>query len=330
MTSEALPEAAETYLRALGVELSDAPPDTVREIVEDVRAHITDALDSGRTMDQALAGLGSPQAVAGQAREELALADGGLDHAARAGRTLRAVAVAVGVLTAVCVSFLLRSAALLPLDLTEAGPDEQSIVERYGPGLAMLTLLPALIAAVPFALPVRTRGMAGVVGAAVLTALTCVSGEMGLYYFPLVLLLWAATIVPSAMRRGFGRVAVRSWHLAAAVFVALPGLLGVSAIVTRTLGTDWVGVVLWIVGPLVLAVLCARGIRAAYAVVALGGALVMIFSMVALGFLFAAFWLFGGLYLMIGASGFVAVRAKARDRVEQRSPAGQRGMSPST
>jgi len=323
MTNDALPEAAETYLRALGAELSDAPPDTVREIIEDVRAHITDALDSGRTMDQALAGLGSPQAVAGQARDELALPDGELDHAARAGRTLRAVAVALGVLTAVCVSFLLRTA--VPLDLTQAGPDEQSIVERYGPGLAMLTLLPALIAAAPFALPARTRGVAGVAGAVFLTALTFVGGEIGLYYFPLVLLLWAASIVPSAIRRGIGRVAARSsWHVAAAVFVALPGLLTASSVATRTFGLDWVGVALWVVAPIVLGVLCACGIRAGYAVTALGGALVMILAMVERGFLFAGFWLFGGLYLMIGANGFVAVRAKTLNRVWQRPLAARR------
>ncbi|GLW99653.1 hypothetical protein [Microtetraspora sp. NBRC 16547] len=86
MTNDALPEAAEAYLRALGVELSDAPPDTVREIVEDVHAHIADALDSGRTMDQALAGLGSPQAVAVQARDELALPDGALEQRPPAAR----------------------------------------------------------------------------------------------------------------------------------------------------------------------------------------------------------------------------------------------------
>ncbi|WP_157570411.1 hypothetical protein [Microtetraspora malaysiensis] len=94
--------------------------------------------------------------------------------------------MALGVLTAVCVSFLLRSTALA-LDLAEAGPDGQSIMQRYGPGLAMLTLLPALIAAVPFALPARARGVAGAVGAVVLTVLTFVWGEIGLYYFPLMI-----------------------------------------------------------------------------------------------------------------------------------------------
>jgi hypothetical protein len=306
MTNSALPEAAETYLRALGKELSDAPPDTVREIVEDVRAHIADALDSGRTIDEALAGLGSPQNVAKQAREELALPDNALDQAARADRVLRAVAVALGVLIAVCVSFLLPSTALL-LGLNQAGPDEQSIVQRYGPGLAMLTLLPALIAAAPFALPTRSRGVAGVVGTVILTALTCVSGELGLYYSPLVLLLWAAVIVPSMMRRGTSRVAIRLWRLAAAAFVALPALLTVSSAATGTTGLGWIGVALWVVGPLVLAVLCACGFRAGYAVTALAGALVMILAMVEPGYLFTAFWLLGGLYLTIGASGVVTV-----------------------
>ena len=319
MTSHALPEAAETYLRALGAELSDAPPDTVREIVEDVRAHLTDALGSGRSMDQALAGLGSPQAVAGQARDELALADRAPDHAERAGRTLRAVAVAVGVLTAVCVSFLLPFAAL-PLGLGQAGPDGQSIVQRYGPGFAMLTLLPVLIAAAPFVLPARTRRVAGVVGAVVLTAFTVVSGEIGLYYFPLVLLLWAAVIVPSAMRRGIGRVAVRVWRLVATAFVALPAILIASSVATGTVGVDWLGVALWGVGPLVLGALCAFGIRAGYAVTALAGALVMILAMVQPGLLFAAFWLFGGVYLMIGASGFAAMRARHRTPLQTMKP----------
>lgn len=316
MTDNALPEAAETYLRALGVELSEAPPDTVREIVEDVRAHIADALHSGRTIDQALAGLGSPHAVAEQAREELLALSGASDHAARAGRTLRAVAVALGVLTAVCVSFLLRSTAL-PFDLHQAGADEQRIVQRYGPGLAMLTLLPALVAAAPFALPARARGVAEVVGAVILTPLTCLWAEIGLYYFPLVFLLWAAIIVPWVMRRRIGRVAALSWRLAAAALVALPALLVVSSAATGTAGLTWVAVALWVVGPLVLAALCAYGIRAGYAVTAVAGALVMILAMVEPGFLFAAFWLFGGLYLMIGTSGFVAMRAKVPGPVEQ-------------
>jgi hypothetical protein len=114
------------------------------------------------------------------------------------------------------------------------------------------------------------------------------------------------------------------WHLAAAAFVALPGLLAASSAATGKVGIDWVGLVPWAVGPLVLGVLCACGIRAGYAVVAPAGALVMVLAMVERGFLFAAFWLFGGLYLMIGASGFVAVRARTRGRVEQRPPAARR------
>lgn len=327
MSNGALPDAAESYLRALGAELADAPPDTVQEIIEDVRAHLVDALDSGRSIDQALAGLGSPQDVARQARDELALADGTADRAGRAGRTLRSIAVALGVLTAVCVSFLLPSAAL-PSDLTQAGPDEQSIMQRFGPGFALLTLLPALIAAAPLVLPARLRAKAGLAGAGGLTVLACVGGEIGLYYVPLVLVLWAATVVPWVMRRNPGRVAVRSWRLAATAVVMLPALLLAVSAATGSVGVEWLGVVLWIVGPLVVGALCAYGLRAGYALTALAGALVMVFAMVDRGLLFAAFWLFGGLYVMIGASGFVTVRARRRHR-EPRPPAG-RGRLTST
>ncbi|MEV6694859.1 hypothetical protein AB0M35_25615 [Micromonospora sp. NPDC051196] len=326
MSNDALPEAAETYLRALGAELSDAPPGTVREIVEDVRAHLADALAGGRSIDQALAGLGSPQAVAGQARDELALPDRAPDREARAGRSLRTAAMALGVLTAVCVSILLPFAAL-PSELTQAGPDEQSIMQRYGPGFAMLTLLPALIAAAPFALPARTRGVAGLVGAGVLTALACAGGELGLYYFPLVLLLWAATIVPWAMRRRAGRIAVRSWRLVAAAFVILPGLLVAFSAATGSIGLEWVGVALWIVGPFVVGALCAYGIRAGYALTALAGAVIMTLAIVERGFLFAAFWLFGGLYLTIGASGFVTTRARKGDPGQRRAPEVRGGIT---
>ncbi|MEU6021793.1 hypothetical protein [Micromonospora sp. NPDC047134] len=309
MSNSALPEAAESYLRALAAELADAPPDTVREIIEGVRAHIAEALDSGRQLDQALAGLGSPQAVAAQAREELVPADRAGDRVAGVGRALRMVAVVLGVLTAVCVSFLLPSTAL-PSDL--AGPEGQSIMRRLGPGFAMLTLLPALIAAVPFVVPPRVREVTGVVGAGVLTALACATGEVGLYYLPLVLMLWAATVVPWVLRRRIGRPGVRSWRLVAAGAVILPGLLLAFSVATGSLGIEWLGVVLWIVGPLVVGALCAFGLRIGYALTALAGALVMAFAITERGFLFAAFWVFGGLYLMIGATGVVTTRPEQR------------------
>jgi hypothetical protein len=148
--------------------------------------------------------------------------------------------------------------------------------------------------------------------AAVLTLLSFSSGDLGLYYFPVALLLWAAAIVPWALRRGIGRAAARAWHATAALFLALPAALAGSAIVTDKMEIAWFGVVLWVVLPLVLAVLCACGVRAGYAVTGVAGALVMVVSLLDQGFLFAAFWLFGAVYLTIGAAGFAATAGKGR------------------
>ncbi|MEU4637426.1 hypothetical protein AB0F90_23760, partial [Micromonospora chalcea] len=142
MSDDGLPEAAWAYLRALDAELSDVPSGTAEEIVADVRAHIADALDSGRSADEVLAGLGAAPDVARQAREELGLPD--QDRPERVGRTLSLVASAVGVLIAVCVSFLLPSTVPVEPIQTDAG--EPGVLGRR-PGIALLTLLPALVAA---------------------------------------------------------------------------------------------------------------------------------------------------------------------------------------
>ncbi|MEU8313232.1 hypothetical protein [Micromonospora sp. NPDC048887] len=309
MSDDGLPEAAETYLRALDAELSEVPPGAAGaagEIVADVRAHIADALDGGRDIAEILAGLGEPHEVAGQAREELGLPV--QDGAERAARMLSVVAVAAGVLIAVCVSFLLPTT--VPVDPLGADSGEQGLVRRFGPGIAMLTVLPALLAAAPLVLPDRVRGAARFAGAAVLALFACASGEIGLYYFPLALVAGAAALVPWALRRGAGG---RWWHYLTGGFVAMPGVLVAVASAGGSVGVGWVGAALWIAAPLAVGALCAYGMRAGYAVTAVAGALVMTLAMAERGFLFAAFWLFGGLYLAIGASGYAASRAAAAD-----------------
>ncbi|MFI7204506.1 hypothetical protein [Micromonospora aurantiaca (nom. illeg.)] len=201
-------------------------------------AHIADALDSGRDTAKILAGLGAPSAVAGQAREELSLPV--RDGAERAARTLSVVAVAAGVLIAVCVSFLLPSA--VPVDPLGAGSGEQGVVRRFGPGIALLTLLPALLVAAPLVLRCRARGAARFAG--------------------------AAALVPWAMRRGAGG---RWWRYLTGGFVAMPGVLVTVATVGGSVGIGWAGAALWIARPLVVGALCAYGIRAGYAVTAPAG-----------------------------------------------------------
>nr|BFE75307.1 hypothetical protein GCM10020092_086080 [Actinoplanes digitatis] len=165
-----------------------------------------------------------------------------MSDAERADRTLRTIAV----LIAAYVSFQIPSTTP-----------------------AMLTLLPPLAAATPLALPAKARSWAGAAVATMLTGFTFVPGDLGLYYLPVALQLWAATIVPWVLRRGIGRVATRSWHLAAAAVIALPALLLISAFATGKFDIYWAGVALWVAGPLVVAALCAFGIRTGYALTAL-------------------------------------------------------------
>ncbi|MBB4765479.1 hypothetical protein [Actinoplanes digitatis] len=194
---------------------------------------------------------------------------------------------------------------------------------------AMLTLLPPLAAATPLALPAKARSWAGAAVATMLTGFTFVPGDLGLYYLPVALQLWAATIVPWVLRRGIGRVATRSWHLAAAAVIALPALLLISAFATGKFDIYWAGVALWVAGPLVVAALCAFGIRTGYALTALAGASVMILAVRDQGFLFAAFWLFAAVYLTIGATGFTATRPTTRDEAAQPGvPAQRLGSAP--
>ncbi|WP_106317554.1 hypothetical protein [Actinoplanes italicus] len=217
----------------------------------------------------------------------------------------------LGVLIATYVS-LDMPAHELPLQSALTAPEGQTIIQRYGPAATLLTLLPALLAAIPTMLPAHIRTWATTAAAAALTALTPVAGNLGLYYLPVTLMLWATTIVPWTLRRGIGRTATRAWHLTAAAFLALPALPAGAAILTDDTGIAWYAVGLWVITPLALATLCALAIPAGYAATALAGTLVMAASIVDQGFLFAAFWLFATAYLTIGASGLTATRARSK------------------
>ncbi|GAA1625563.1 HAAS signaling domain-containing protein [Actinoplanes couchii] len=302
MTSEALPEAAETYLRDLRAALSDVPPGAVSEIVEDVRAHLTEAVASGRDLDEALAGLGSPQEVAAQSREELGVTrpekpepEPGPDP------RLRALAVTIGALTAVYAGFIMALQA-----------DDGS----FPIGEALLALLPALLAALPFALPPRLRERADIAAAALTTIYMAVffgTTTTGVLFLPMVLLLWAAVIVPWRMRHTRGRVAVRLWHATAGLLVALPGLAAAASISKEMIAVVSVGSLLYIAAPFTHAVLCALGFRAAYGVLAVAGTASMFAALYDdVGFLLLAFWWFGGLYLTVGAIGWVTTPTRRR------------------
>jgi hypothetical protein len=227
--------------------------------------------------------------------------DNAVNPTQRADRILRTTAVAAGVLIAAYTSF-----AMAATEVTEAAAEGQNLTEHHGPAAVLLALLPALLAAIPAWLPPKTRTWAGAAGATALTAFCFTAGNLGVYLFPIALLLWATTIVPPVLRRGIGRNAARAWHLTAAALLALPALPAATAIFADDTEIIWFAVGLWIVAPLTLAVLCASGTRAGYAMTAIAGALVMLAALLDQGFLFAAFWLFGAVYLTIGTIGYAA------------------------
>ncbi|GIE76529.1 hypothetical protein Aph02nite_24790 [Actinoplanes philippinensis] len=234
-----------------------------------------------------------------------------------AGRTLRIITVAVGVAIAVYVSFWMP-VGYVPTDVSPIDPEGQSVVQRFGPFFALLSLLPALVAAIPMTFPARAQGWAGAGSAAVLTVFAVSAGNLGLYYFPVAMLLWAATIVPLVLDRGIGRSAALVWRLVAAAFLVLPALPAGSAIFSDDSGIVWIAVVLWVVAPIALAALCVWGMRVGYALTAFAGAAVMVAAVVEQGFLFAAFWLVAAVYLLIGASGFTVTRTVSVARLRPR------------
>ncbi|MEU8663722.1 hypothetical protein [Actinoplanes philippinensis] len=143
-----------------------------------------------------------------------------------------------------------------------------------------------------------------------LTVFAVSAGNLGVYYFPVAMLLWAATTVPLVLDRGIGRRAALVWRVIAAAFLILPALPAGSAILSDDSGIVGIALVLWVVAPFALAAPCVWSTRVA----AFAGAAVM----VAHGFLFAAFWLFAAVYLMIGASGLTATRTVSVARLRPR------------
>ncbi|HWS34160.1 MAG TPA: hypothetical protein VN408_15630, partial [Actinoplanes sp.] len=201
------------------------------------------------------------------------------------GARLRALAVTTGVLTAVWVGVL---------------------IDGFRPGAVVPVLLPVLLAAAPFALPAERRPLADTVAAAVVTiAMVATFTDAGMHYLPMVLLLWATVIVPRRMRQPHGPVAVRLLHLAAGLLVALPGLVSIGGIDKEMISLTDAGV-LYILLPIGLGAMCAFQLRVGYTAVALFGTVAMFAALLDGGFLFLAFWWFGGLYLTVGAVGRVA------------------------
>lgn len=292
----------ETYLRSLGDALSDAPAALRNAALDDVRAHVAEAQDSGRSVAEALAGLGDPEILASQYLAELDPATVGADasgrRAERAAWLLQAAGLAVAILTAAFSGFLMRG----------------------GGQAALLSLIPIAIVALGLVLPTRYRLAYAWASAASVTAFAAIVSAIPaallsvVEYLPLLLVVWGAAVTPWRLSRGIGPREARVWRWVGAAVVALPAVWMGFAGLIGTFGLDWTA---WVVLAVLLAVAvwCGLGSRIAVSAVALAGAVLLSMPFFDGGFLTLLWWWVGGLFLAVGLPAVVAGRQRESSAV---------------
>lgn len=331
MNSQMLPPEAREYLRQLERLLADLPADACASALDDVTAHIEESLDSGRTVTDTMAGLGSVEGFAAQYRDELRVptaSQSGTAQPATLRQTglLHLVSVGVALLACVFAAFLSPAASVSESSGSSGGSDDGAtttltFVEAYGPGGIALLLAPALLALLPLLLPSGWRTPVSLVNALVITGFAALTGfTIGMFYVPLAVMMWTAVIVPWRMGKGLAFANAPLWRIFGGVLIALPALLLVPGGLSGAVLADpplWIGTV----AVIALGAAFAIGMRASALVVALLGLGVMVFVMTE-GSMFAiAFWWIGGLYLACGIAAFVAWGTKEpqRPRTPQQS-----------
>ena len=309
--------AVEQYIRELETALAGLPRDSREGILDDVRAHIAEARGAGRGVPETLAGLGSPQHVAADARSELGVLEQP-SKADSAARALHTAAIVLAILTAAFVSFLLPSYAIEELQVSgePTGSTLQTattLFEHYGLGIALLPLIPAAIAAVPLLVPARLRFGTAIGAATLMTVLSVIAGaSIGGFFLPQTALLWLAVLVPIWMRRGASPAAGRTARIAAAVVIAFPMLfLAATALIGMfrdPMPPFWIAAFV-LVG---IAVLFAFRVRFTDAVVAVVGFGIMTLALLDAGVLTLVVWWMGSAWLLAGLCALIARRVETR------------------
>lgn len=317
------------YLRSVERMLRGIAPEHRTAVLEDLRGHFADAEDAGLPVDETIRGLGSPKEIADRALEEFDGVDAGAvkGRAERAWRVLQGSAVVLAVVIGVVVAFILPTHTIASSGDGGSSVDHLTVLQNDGIWVALLTLIPAMIAAVPVLVSQAARLAVSVICAMLVTVLMFISmWTIGGFFLPVVLMSWAALIVWARMRTaGFGIV----WRIAGGALTALPVLAGLGSFgippgfggplgfgIPRryadyteapgpSIGIEGGGWVL-LAGLLALGVLIAVGYRwAGWALAALGAA-VLVTGLVSGGLLtLLVIWL-GGWWLTIGLAHAVA------------------------
>ena len=292
------------YFAAVRRELRDLDPRYREIVLADLREHFADATEQGRSTDEVTRALGTPREIGERAYEEF----GRSRTTAEQLRTvLTIVAIGIAVVTAVVIAFL------LPSDTVDEGTGEvttETLAAHLGFAAALMTLVPAIITAVPLVVPRRVRGGATLAVAIILTFLALVGGiSIGGFYLPVALLAWAAVVVPWGARRGgFGAVA----HVIGALLVIAPFAALTRGVVTRTVEiAAWGYLAIAVI--VVLGALIGFGVRAAGWLLLALGAAAMAVTLVVPSMLMVVAWSVGGVYVTIGLSHALAPRRGRND-----------------
>lgn len=215
--------AEKSYLRSVERMLHGIRSEHRASVLDDLRGHFADAEEAGRPVDETIRGLGTPRQIAERAVEEFGADADAVSE--QAWRLLQGAAIGMAVLIGVVAAFVLPSTTYVSqggLDGTEVMIPSSTPFEDLGLAVALIVLIPAVLAAIPMIVPRRSRTLAAAVCAAVLTGASLVGGFMlGSFFLPVAMLAWAALIVWHVLRgRGFGL----GWRIAGAALTALPML----------------------------------------------------------------------------------------------------------
>lgn len=296
--------AQQRYLRTVRTELADLPRDRREMVLADLQAHIEEVLDRGSNIDQALASLGPAGDLAARAREEMSDGVPSLAAGKRATRTLVVGAVLIGTLTALMVAFAAPFWSAIDRSETGVSPAEVTIIQPGGSSIALIGLVPVVLAALTMVLPRRAGQVVLFVLAGVMTAALVLGFTLADWYLPFIAQLWVCALVPIAVSRGFDLARSRGWRIALGLVLVLPTGL----ILLRSIGApDRAGLLYTIAFALslALAVLIVVGVRVTYLLLSGVGVALMIGTTFIATFMLPAWWL-GGAYFVLGSTGFAA------------------------
>ncbi|GAA4722387.1 Protein of unknown function (DUF1700) [Promicromonospora umidemergens] len=273
------------YLRDVGKRLRALTPEQRDAVLDDVRAHFADAADAGRTPEQAAESLGDPAQFTERVRTELGHERGQTD---RMRRVLQWLATGVAVFSAMFVSFWHPDDSL-PMPNTQ--------FEAHGFGIVLLSLVPALIAALPNFASSRARTVFTAAVAIMLSVVSFTFPE-GWAFAPTAWLAWAALVVPVIARNG---PPAAGWRIAGGVLAVLPMALGVGGALVGSWGLTLESV-LYTAVVAALGVLMALGKPWAGIILAVVGVAALVYSALDPGMLTSGVWWAGGLFITLGAS----------------------------